>query len=163
MKRSLCCSVLAKKDEIGSEKTDLGFGVLGFREEEEEVEEEEDDEEEGAERGRVRRQKGAAGRKEGREMMQDASKGGVGGIYVKKVVQSPDVNKNTSWFQYPGVWITYILIIFISWLLILSVLRCDAGTAWTIVNLGHFAVSPTPLSLCCVFLGFTTFFLPNIT
>ncbi|KAH9533437.1 hypothetical protein CY35_18G052800 [Sphagnum magellanicum] len=74
-------------------------------------------------------------------MMQDASKGGVGGIYVKKVVLSPDVNKNTSWFQYPGVWITYILIIFISWLLILSVLRCDAGTAWTIVNLGHFAVT----------------------
>jgi hypothetical protein len=98
-----------------------------------------------------------------REMMQDASKGGVGGIYVKKVVQSPDVNKNTSWFQYPGVWIAYILIIFISWLLILSVLRCDAGTAWTIVNLGHFAVSPTPPSLCCVFLGFTTFFLPKIT
>ncbi len=48
-------------------QTDLGFGVLGFREEEEEEEveeEEEEDEEEGAERGRVRRQKGAAGRKE---------------------------------------------------------------------------------------------------
>jgi hypothetical protein len=136
-------------------KTDLGFGVLGFREE-------------GGGGRRGRRKKGTRpktegiSRKEGRrEMMQDASKGGVGGIYVKKVVQSPDVNKNTSWFQYPGVWITYILIIFISWLLILSVLRCDAGTAWTIVNLGHFAVSPTPLSLCCVFLGFTTFFLSS--
>jgi hypothetical protein len=51
--RGLCFSVLGKKDQIGSVKSDLGFGVLGFREEEE-VEEE--DEEEGAERGRVRRQ-----------------------------------------------------------------------------------------------------------
>jgi hypothetical protein len=71
----------------------------------------------------------------------DASRG-VGGMYVK-VLTPPDVNKNTSWFQYPGVWTTYILIIFISWLLILSVFGCDAGTAWTVVNLGHFAVSPT--------------------
>jgi hypothetical protein len=125
--------------------------------------EEEEDEEEGAERGRRPKTEGSSRQEGRREMMQDAGKGGVGGIYVKKVVLSPDVNKNTSWFQYPGVWITYILIILISWLLILSVLRCDAGTAWTIVNLGHFAVSPTPPSLCCVFLGFTTFFLPKIT
>jgi hypothetical protein len=33
-----------------------------------------------------------------------------GGLYVK-VVPPPDTNKNTSWFQYPGIWTTYILII----------------------------------------------------
>jgi hypothetical protein len=83
------------------------------------------------------RTKKAAGSSRG-DMM-DASRG-VGGMYVK-VVPPPDVNKNTSWFQYPGVWTTYILIIFISWLLILSVFGCDAGTAWTVVNLAHFAVT----------------------
>jgi len=88
---------------------------------------------------RERRSGGEGGGEVGDTM--DASRG-VGGMYVK-VLTPPDVNKNTSWFQYPGVWTTYILIIFISWLLILSVFGCDAGTAWTVVNLGHFAVSPT--------------------
>jgi hypothetical protein len=87
---------------------------------------------------RDRRSWGEGGGEVGDTM--DASRG-VGGMYVK-VLTPPDVNKNTSWFQYPGVWTTYILIIFISWLLILSVFGCDAGTAWTVVNLGHFAVSP---------------------
>ncbi|KAJ7545241.1 hypothetical protein O6H91_09G112000 [Diphasiastrum complanatum] len=58
-----------------------------------------------------------------------------------KVTTPADPNKNTSWFQLPGIWTTYILIIFISWLLILSVLRCSPGMAWTIVNLVHFMVT----------------------
>lgn len=63
-----------------------------------------------------------------------------GGLYVK-VVPPPDTNKNTSWFQYPGIWTTYILIILFSWLAIVSAFQCEAGTAWTVVNLVHFAVS----------------------
>ncbi|RWW33382.1 hypothetical protein GW17_00001914 [Ensete ventricosum] len=56
-----------------------------------------------------------------------------------------DMNKNTEWFMYPGVWTTYILILFFSWLIFLSVLGCNPGTAWTIVNLVHFAKG-TPFS-----------------
>ena len=44
-----------------------------------------------------------------------------------------DLNKNTEWFMYPGVWTTYILILFFSWLLVLSVFGCTPGTAWTVV------------------------------
>ncbi|KAJ7567770.1 hypothetical protein O6H91_01G006500 [Diphasiastrum complanatum] len=62
------------------------------------------------------------------------------GLYVK-VVPPPDLNKNTSWLELPGIWTTYILILFISWLLILSVFGCSAGVAWTAVNLIHFAVT----------------------
>uniref|UniRef100_A0A452ZF86 Uncharacterized protein n=1 Tax=Aegilops tauschii subsp. strangulata TaxID=200361 RepID=A0A452ZF86_AEGTS len=49
--------------------------------------------------------------------------------------------------MYPGVWTTYIFILFVSWLLILSIFGCTPGMAWTLVNLGHFAVpgSPPPL------------------
>ncbi|CAA6673646.1 unnamed protein product [Spirodela intermedia] len=52
----------------------------------------------------------------------------------------PDLNKNTEWFMYPGVWTTYILILFLSWLIVLSVSGCTPGMAWTIVNLSHFVV-----------------------
>ncbi|CAN6239617.1 unnamed protein product, partial [Urochloa humidicola] len=52
-----------------------------------------------------------------------------------------DLNKNTEWFMYPGVWTTYILILFFSWLLVLSVFGCIPGTAWTVVNLFHFAIT----------------------
>ena len=55
-----------------------------------------------------------------------------------------DLNKNTEWFMYPGVWTTYILILFFSWLLVLSVFGCTPGTAWTVVNLCHFAVTASP-------------------
>jgi hypothetical protein len=55
-----------------------------------------------------------------------------------------DLNKNTEWFMYPGVWTTYILILFFSWLLVLSVFGCTPGTAWTVVNLFHFVVTPPP-------------------
>ncbi|KAL0907954.1 hypothetical protein M5K25_022413 [Dendrobium thyrsiflorum] len=61
-------------------------------------------------------------------------------LYVE-TTPPPDVNKNTEWFMYPGVWTTYILILFFSWLLVLSVFGCTPGTAWTIVNLVHFAIT----------------------
>ncbi|KAJ6867663.1 hypothetical protein NC652_038779 [Populus alba x Populus x berolinensis] len=56
-----------------------------------------------------------------------------------------DVNRNTEWFTYPGVWTTYMLIVFMSWLLVLSIFGCSPGMAWTIVHFCHFAVS----SLVC--------------
>jgi hypothetical protein len=46
--------------------------------------------------------------------------------------------------MYPGVWTTYILILFFSWLLVLSVFGCTPGMAWTFVNLAHFAVRTPP-------------------
>ena len=61
-------------------------------------------------------------------------------LYVKAVPPA-DLNRNTEWFTYPGVWTTYILILFFSWILVLSVFGCSPGIAWTIVNLAHFAVS----------------------
>ena len=60
-------------------------------------------------------------------------------LYVKTVPPT-DLNKNTEWFMYPGVWTTYILILFFCWLLVLSVVGCTPGMAWTAVNLLHFAV-----------------------
>jgi hypothetical protein len=44
--------------------------------------------------------------------------------------------------MYPGVWTTYILLLFFAWLLVLSVSACSPGIAWTVVNLAHFAVRP---------------------
>ncbi|KAE8785281.1 ORM1-like protein 2 [Hordeum vulgare] len=61
-------------------------------------------------------------------------------LYVQ-AVPPPDLNKNTEWFMYPGVWTTYIFILFVSWLLILSIFGCTPGMAWTLVNLGHFAIT----------------------
>ncbi|XP_050203938.1 uncharacterized protein LOC126653975 [Mercurialis annua] len=61
-------------------------------------------------------------------------------LYVK-AVQPTDLNRNTEWFMYPGVWTTYILILFFSWLLVLSIFGCSPGMAWTVVNLGHFLVT----------------------
>ncbi|PNT69223.1 ORM1-like protein 2 isoform X2 [Brachypodium distachyon] len=61
-------------------------------------------------------------------------------LYVQAVPPA-DLNKNTEWFMYPGVWTTYILILFFSWLLVLSVFGCTAGMAWTVVNLFHFAIT----------------------
>ncbi|KAL3815145.1 hypothetical protein ACJIZ3_016413 [Penstemon smallii] len=60
--------------------------------------------------------------------------------YVK-MAPSADLNRNTEWFTYPGVWITYISILFFSWLIVLSVTNCTPGMAWTIVNLCHFMVT----------------------
>ncbi|KAL8158957.1 hypothetical protein V2J09_000494 [Rumex salicifolius] len=58
-------------------------------------------------------------------------------LYVRAEL-SADLNKNTEWFAYPGVWTTYILIVFFSWIMVLSLLSCSSGVAWTIVNFGHF-------------------------
>ncbi|KAL2893307.1 hypothetical protein RDABS01_009216, partial [Bienertia sinuspersici] len=58
-------------------------------------------------------------------------------LYVKASPPA-DLNRNTEWFTYPGVWTTYILFVFFSWLLVLSVFGCTPGMAWTIVNLAHF-------------------------
>ncbi|KAJ4952903.1 hypothetical protein NE237_029735 [Protea cynaroides] len=68
------------------------------------------------------------------------SSGRMGKMYVS-AVPPPDLNKNTEWFMYPGVWTTYILILFFSWIMVLSVFGCTPGMAWTIVNLGHFVVT----------------------
>jgi hypothetical protein len=66
--------------------------------------------------------------------------------YYVEAAPPVDVNKNTEWFMYPGVWTTYILLLFFAWLLVLSVSGCSPGAAWTVVNLAHFAVSPPSLS-----------------
>lgn len=60
-------------------------------------------------------------------------------LYVKAVPPA-DLNKNTEWFMYPGVWTTYILILFFAWLIVLSLFGCSPGMAWTVVNLCHFLV-----------------------
>jgi uncharacterized membrane protein (DUF106 family) len=62
-----------------------------------------------------------------------------GKMYVK-AYRPTDLNRNTEWFTYPGVWTTYILILFFSWLIVLSVLNCSPGLAWTIVHIAHFLV-----------------------
>ena len=67
-------------------------------------------------------------------------------MYVK-AVRPTDLNRNTEWFTYPGVWTTYILILFFSWLIVLSVLNCSPGLAWTIVHLSHFLVLSFSLSI----------------
>ncbi|CAL9154685.1 unnamed protein product [Musa hybrid cultivar] len=61
-------------------------------------------------------------------------------LYVQAVPPA-DLHKNTEWFVYPGVWTTYILILFFFWILVLSVFSCTPGTAWTVVNLVHFAIT----------------------
>ncbi|CAL5356341.1 unnamed protein product [Camellia sinensis] len=61
-------------------------------------------------------------------------------LYVKAVPPT-DLNRNTEWFTYPGVWTTYILILFFSWLVVHSVFGCSPGMAWTIVHLCHFLVT----------------------
>ena len=66
-------------------------------------------------------------------------------LYVKAEPPA-DMNRNTDWFTYPGVWTTYILFLFFSWLLVLSIFGCSPGMAWTIVNLAHFAVCSLSLS-----------------
>ncbi|KAL6126342.1 hypothetical protein ACLB2K_074393 [Fragaria x ananassa] len=67
-------------------------------------------------------------------------------LYVKAVPPA-DLNRNTEWFMYPGVWTTYILILFFSWLLVLSIFGCSPGMAWTIVNLSHFLVTVIHISI----------------
>ncbi|VAH35107.1 unnamed protein product [Triticum turgidum subsp. durum] len=59
-------------------------------------------------------------------------------LYVQ-AVPPPDLNKNTEWFMYPGVWTTYIFILFVSWLLILSIFGCTPGRINH--NLPHFQIT----------------------
>ncbi|KAL4193432.1 hypothetical protein AMTRI_Chr06g199330 [Amborella trichopoda] len=59
----------------------------------------------------------------------------------------PLVLNNTTWLMYLGVWTTYILILFFSWLIIFFVFGCSTGPAWTIVNLTRFYVIPYHYSL----------------
>ncbi|KAL6986461.1 hypothetical protein U1Q18_019823 [Sarracenia purpurea var. burkii] len=61
-------------------------------------------------------------------------------LYVKAIPPT-DLNRNTEWFTYPGVWTTCIVILFFSWLVVLSVFGCSPGMAWTIVHLSHFLVT----------------------
>ncbi|GJP42548.1 hypothetical protein CLOM_g2101 [Closterium sp. NIES-68] len=52
-----------------------------------------------------------------------------------------DVNKNTAWFSYPGVWTTYLIIVVLVWLLILIVFQCSVASACVAVNIIHFVVT----------------------
>nr|GLL49182.1 ORM1-like protein 2 [Ipomoea trifida] len=52
-----------------------------------------------------------------------------------------DLNRNTEWFTYPGVWSTYIFILLFSWLIVSSFTGCSLGIAWTIVHLSHCIVT----------------------
>lgn len=61
-------------------------------------------------------------------------------LYVR-AVPTADLNKNTEWFTYPGVWTSYIFILFFCWFIFLSVFGCSAGLAWTFVSLLHFFVT----------------------
>ncbi|CAB4280247.1 hypothetical protein PRUPE_5G126900 [Prunus persica] len=61
-------------------------------------------------------------------------------MYVT-AVRTTDLNRNTEWFTYPGVWTTYILTVFFSWLVVLCLFSCSPGMAWTIVHLCHFLVT----------------------
>ncbi|XP_008802460.1 ORM1-like protein 2 [Phoenix dactylifera] len=62
-------------------------------------------------------------------------------LYAEAAGAAPVLNRNTEWVVYPGVWTTYILLIFFAWIAVLSLLRCSPGVAWTIVNLAHFFVT----------------------
>lgn len=65
---------------------------------------------------------------------------GMVSLYVK-AEPTTDLNKNTEWFTYPGVWTTYMSILFFSWIVVLSFFACSPGTAWTVVHLWHFLVT----------------------
>lgn len=54
---------------------------------------------------------------------------------------SADINKNTEWFSYPGIWTMYFLILLLVWLLALSVFRCSVSQAWMFLNTVHSVVS----------------------
>ncbi|CAN6171851.1 unnamed protein product, partial [Urochloa humidicola] len=88
----------------------------------------------------IRRSAGRCGRRP-RPRGSEAKMGRRGKPYYVEAAPPVDVNKNTEWFMYPGVWTTYILMLFFAWLLVLSVSGCSPGAAWTVVNLAHFAIT----------------------
>eukprot|EP00898_Chlorokybus_atmophyticus_P002352 jgi/Chlat1/3117/Chrsp21S03350 len=53
---------------------------------------------------------------------------------------SADMNLNTSWIDYPGVWTSYVLILLLLFLCF-SAVGFSAGHAWTAVHLVHFAIT----------------------
>ncbi|KAJ6844966.1 ORM1-like protein 2 isoform X2 [Iris pallida] len=65
----------------------------------------------------------------------------MGKMFLREEDAMPDMNRNTEWLGYPGVWTSYILLIFFSWIATLSLFRCTPGMAWTSVNLIHFLVT----------------------
>lgn len=81
-------------------------------------------------------------------------------LYVKAVPPA-DLNRNTDWFMYPGVWTTYILILFFSWL-VLTTFGCSPGMAWTVVNLSHFLVCSLITQLCAIYMSFIWGFLVSV-
>lgn len=50
-------------------------------------------------------------------------------------------NPNESWLESKGTWFTYVLLITIGHLVILSVPFFDTPTAWTLTNIFHNLVS----------------------
>jgi hypothetical protein len=85
-----------------------------------------------------------------KERKKEREKVEMANLYVTAVPPA-DLNRNTEWFMYPGVWTTYILILFFSWLIVLSIFACSPGMAWTIVNLSHFAVRFLPLFILYIY------------
>jgi len=45
-----------------------------------------------------------------------------------------DMNKNTNWFSYPGIWSMYFIIVMLTWLLVLATAGCSVADAWIIVD-----------------------------
>eukprot|EP00245_Coleochaete_scutata_P006784 TRINITY_DN21569_c0_g1_i1.p1 TRINITY_DN21569_c0_g1~~TRINITY_DN21569_c0_g1_i1.p1 ORF type:complete len:182 (+),score=26.56 TRINITY_DN21569_c0_g1_i1:147-692(+) len=63
------------------------------------------------------------------------------GPFLVNAKPSTDINKNTSWFDYPGVWTMYILICISSWLMFMMLFNVTWDRAWTMVHLIHFVVT----------------------
>ena len=54
---------------------------------------------------------------------------------------SGDVNPTSSYFNQRGIWITYVLVIFLAHLFILSMPFFSTAVAWTLTNVLHDIVS----------------------
>ena len=48
-------------------------------------------------------------------------------------------NKNTNWLDNPAAWLFYVLLVFLSWVVVSSI--TDPGMAWTYVHIGHGAIT----------------------
>lgn len=47
-----------------------------------------------------------------------------------------NTNINVNWLNSPGIWTWYLLMIFMSWLMVSLIIE-DPGLAWTYVHIGH--------------------------
>ncbi|GAQ77913.1 ORMDL family protein [Klebsormidium nitens] len=63
------------------------------------------------------------------------------GPFVFHADPPADLNKNTSWLLYPGIWTSYVLIIGFVWMLFVSLGGVPSGLAWTYVHLLHFVIT----------------------